>query len=42
MKETQLTVLLSQDKEESVTELEKLAKVIPPNCIGDLPIKKNK
>jgi len=36
MKEAQLIVLLSQNKEERIAKFQKFAKIVPPNCVGDL------
>lgn len=38
MEEAQLIVLLSQDEEERIAEFQKLAKVVPPNCVSDLNV----
>jgi hypothetical protein len=36
VKETQLVVLLAQNKEERVAEFKKLAEVVPPNSVCNL------
>lgn len=38
MKEAQLIILFSQNEEECIAEFQKLAKVVPPNCVSNLDI----